>query len=64
MTESITPPPAPAFLSDAARAGLEQPIMRIPNPALDDVAGWTTMVEQADSMIAGMFSGLTLPVES
>ena len=32
MTEPVIPPPAPSFLSDAARAGLEVPIVRVPNP--------------------------------
>lgn len=64
MTEQITPPPAPAFLSDAAKASLEVPIVRMPNPALDDTAGWTAMVEQNDAMIAGMLGAMQLPVTS
>ncbi|MGY4857357.1 alpha/beta hydrolase fold domain-containing protein [Cryobacterium sp. AP23] len=64
MTESISPPPAPSFLSDAARAGLEVPIVRMPNPVLDDAAGWTAMIEQTDIMIAQMLSGMTLPMAS
>jgi monoterpene epsilon-lactone hydrolase len=64
MTEPINPPPAPGFLSAAARAGLEVPIVRMPNPALDDAAGWTAMVEQADAMIAQMLGGMSLPMAS
>ncbi len=64
MTSSITPPPAPRFLSDAARAGLEVPIVRVPNPALDDAAGWTAMVAQTDVMVAEMLAGMALPMES
>lgn len=64
MTEPIVPPPAPEFLSDAARAGLEIPIVRVPNPDLDDAAGWTAMIEQSDTMIAQMLGGMTLPATS
>jgi len=64
MTVSINPPAAPNFLSDAARAGLEVPIFRIPNPALDDAAGWAAMVEQTDLMIAEMLGGMTFPMSS
>ncbi|MGG7463305.1 alpha/beta hydrolase fold domain-containing protein [Plantibacter sp. YIM 135347] len=64
MTDPIYPPPAPEYLSDTARAGLNVPIVRMPNPALDDAAGWTAMVEQADTMIAQMLGGMTLPATS
>jgi len=64
MTVSINPPAAPRFLSDAARAGLEVPIIRMPNPAVDDAAGWTALVEQTDLMIAGMLGGMILPMSS
>ena len=34
MTDNaVVPPPAPSFLSDTARAGLEVPIVRMPSPA-------------------------------
>ena len=65
MTDNaVVPPPAPSFLSDAARAGLEVPIVRMPSPAVDDHAGWSAMVEQADVMIADMLAGMTLPMAS
>lgn len=64
MTEPINPPPAPSFLSEAARAGLEVPIVRMPNPALDDSAGWTAMISQIDAMVTEMLSGMSLPMES
>ena len=64
MTDPVIPPPAPSFLSDAARAGLEVPIVRVPNPPLDDAAGWTAMVEQSDVMIAEMLGGMVLPMTS
>jgi len=64
MTEPIIPPPAPSFLSDAAREGLEVPIVRLPSPALDDVAGWTAMLAQTDAMVAQMLAGMALPMAS
>lgn len=65
MTDSaVVPPPAPSFLSDAARAGLEVPIVRMPSPALEDHAGWSALVEQSDVMIAEMLGGMTLPMSS
>lgn len=64
MSDPIVPLPAPGFLSDAARAGLDMPIVRTPSPALDDVAGWTALVERSDAMIAQMLGGMTLPMAS
>jgi monoterpene epsilon-lactone hydrolase len=64
MTEPITPPPAPRFLSDAARAGLEVPIVRMPTPALDDSAGWTALISQIDAMVTDMLAGMSFPMES
>lgn len=64
MTDPINPPPAPRFLSEAARAGLGMPIVRMPNPALDDAAGWAAMIERADVMIAQMLGGMTFPMTS
>lgn len=64
MPDQITPPPAPRFLSDLARAGLEVPIVRMPNPAVDDAAGWAAMIEQSDAMIAEMLGGMSLPMTS
>jgi epsilon-lactone hydrolase len=61
---TVNPPAAPSFLSDAARAGLDVPIVRNPFPATNDVAGWTTYVEQSDAFVAEMLSGMALPMES
>jgi monoterpene epsilon-lactone hydrolase len=55
---SVTPPPAPSFLSDAARVGLEQPIVPTQYPALDDRPGWEQWVGQTDAMVAEMLSGM------
>lgn len=60
----VIPPAAPSFLSEAARAGLDVPIVRTPFPAVDDVAGWTTYVEQSDAFVADMLSGMAFPMES
>lgn len=60
----VIPPAAPSFLSEAARAGLEVPIVRTPFPAVDDAAGWTTYIEQSDAFVAEMLSGMALPMES
>lgn len=65
MTDDVVvPPPAPRFLSDAARAGLEVPIVRAANPALDDPAAWRALVAQTDAMVAEMLSGVNVPVVS
>lgn len=64
MTEPITPPPAPNFLSEIAQAALEVPIVRMPTPELDDHAGWTALVEQTDEMVAQMLGGITFPMTS
>ncbi len=65
MTDNaVVPPPAPSFLSDTARAGLEVPIVRAENPPLDDPAGWTAWVAQTDAMVAEMLSGMSLPMDS
>lgn len=61
---TVTPLPAPKFLSDAARAGLEVPIVRMPYPAADDKAGWTGFVAQMDGFIADMLGGMTFPMDS
>ena len=36
----------------------------MPNPALDDPAGWTAMVAQIDAMVTEMLAGMTLPMDS
>ena len=36
----------------------------MPNPALDDVAGWKAMIEQTDAMVADMLGGTVLPMTS
>lgn len=64
MTDPINPPPAPSFLSDAARAGLEVPIVQMPKPALDDHAGWATLVAQTDEMVTQMLAGMSFPMTS
>lgn len=65
MTDNVVvPPPAPSFLSDTARAGLEVPIVRAPSPALDDPAAWTAWVGQNDAMVTEMLAGMTLPMAS
>lgn len=64
MTDHITPPPAPTFLSDAARASVEVPIVRMPNPAADDVDGWKAMVAQSNQMLGEMLGNVGLPVTS
>jgi len=56
--EFATPPPAPSFLSEAARAGLEQPIVPAQYPAQNDQAGWEQWVGQTDAMVAEMLSGM------
>ena len=38
--------------------------MRMPNPALDDSAGWTAMIAQIDAMVTEMLGGMTLPMDS
>ena len=38
--------------------------MRMPNPALDDHAGWTAMVAGVDAMVTEMLAGMTLPMDS
>lgn len=57
-TETVTPPPAPGFLSDAARAGLEQPIVPTQYPSLNDRPGWEQWVSRTDAMVAEMLSGM------
>ena len=64
MIEVISPPPAPSFLSEAARAGLEVPIVRTPSPALDDHAGWTAMIEETDAMLTRLLDGRSYPMTS
>lgn len=65
MSENtVIPPPAPSWLSDPARAGLEVPIMRTPTPGPDDIDGWTAYVEQVDAFMEDMLSGMTLPMKS
>ncbi len=56
--EAVTPLAAPLFLSEAARAGLEVPIVPTPYPALDDRAGWEQFVSQTDAMVTDMLSGM------
>ena len=56
--DAVIPPPAPLFLSEAARAGLEIPIAPTPYPALDDLAGWEQFVSQTDEMVTDMLSGM------
>ena len=59
MTEpAVVPPPAPRFLSEAARAGLEVPIVVAQYPALDDRAGWEQWVAQTDAFVTDMLSGM------
>ena len=55
---AVIPLPAPRFLSDAARAVLEVPIVPAQYPALDDRAAWERWVEQTDAMVAEMLSGM------
>ena len=57
-TEAVTPPPAPGFLSDAARTGLEQPIVPTQYPSPNDRAGWEQWVGQMDAMVTEMLSGM------
>lgn len=64
MIEVISPPPAPSFLSEAARAGLEVPIVRTPSPALDDHAGWTAMIEETDAMLTRLLGDRSYPMTS
>ncbi|GAA1852702.1 alpha/beta hydrolase [Pseudonocardia ailaonensis] len=59
----IIPLPAPAYLSDAARAALEQPIMRNSFPALDDALGWEEHITMLESHFTGVYSK-ALPVRS
>jgi monoterpene epsilon-lactone hydrolase len=61
---TVIPPAAPKFLSEAARAGLEVPIVRTPTPALDDEGGWTAYVEQTDAFVTDMLAGIALPMQS
>jgi epsilon-lactone hydrolase len=61
---TVVPPAAPRFLSEAARAGLEVPITRTPVPDIDDVDGWSAYVEQTDAFVADMLKGMALPMES
>ncbi len=61
---AVIPPPAPRFLSDAARAGLEVPIVPAQYPALDDRAAWEQWVVQSDAMVAEMLSGMPPLAES
>jgi epsilon-lactone hydrolase len=61
---TVVPPAAPKFLSEAARAALEVPIVRTPTPALDDIAGWSAYVEQTDAFVTEMLRGLSFPMDS
>lgn len=62
--ETIVPLPAPKFLSEAARASLEVPIVRASTPALDDTDGWIAWVKQTDAYVADMLSSVSLPATS
>ncbi len=51
LPEPFLPLPAPAHLSAAARAAIEQPIVRDAFPAPDDVDGWLALVRDVDADI-------------
>jgi transposase InsO family protein len=60
---SRSPAPIPTSISEAARRYLALPTSDAPTyPALDDIAGWLTLVEQTDRSIAQSFTDDGLPV--
>lgn len=65
MTDgTVTPPPGPAHLSDAARAAIEQPIVRVPFPAVDDRAGWEQHVRGVNGFLSTVLPQVELPLRS
>jgi epsilon-lactone hydrolase len=48
----IIPPPGPAYLSAAARAIIEQPIVRTPTPPASDLAAWRRRIAEMNADLA------------
>lgn len=59
MTQTVTSLSPPSLLHDAVRPGLDVPLMQVPRPALEDIAGWTAMVEQTNAMVAESLKDIT-----
>ena len=66
MTTTTRPPAQiPNSISEAARRYLALPTIDPPTyPALDDIAGWLTLVEQRDRSIAERYTDDGLTVSS
>jgi epsilon-lactone hydrolase len=61
----IIPPRGPAFLSDAARAVIEQPIEHIPSPPASDKDAWRRQIAELNEGLADIIAASTaLPVRT